>query len=174
MSDDVDQRSQLERMLARLATQKACLEFAHREIDNRPGAIFELGLGKGRTYDHLRKLFPAHDIHAFDRVLHAPRSCTPDAEHLWLGDFRYSLRSPRLAERHVLLVHADVGSDDQRQDVQLVQAIAPMLDNLLSSGALILTDRQMQIPRWQRLPLPPAAITAGWEYFAYRVVSATI
>ena len=109
-------QSRLERMLARLATQKACLEFAQRELAGRPGVVLELGLGKGRTYDHLRKLFPAREIHVFDRAVHAPPDCILTADRLWLGDLREQLASPRIAALQVALVHSDLGSDDSAGD----------------------------------------------------------
>ncbi|WP_245299248.1 class I SAM-dependent methyltransferase, partial [Sinorhizobium sp. GL28] len=45
--------SRLEKLLFRLEAQHICLEWALREIAGRPGIVFEMGLGHGRTYDHL-------------------------------------------------------------------------------------------------------------------------
>ena len=160
-------QSRLERMLARLATQKACLDFARAELGDDPGDIVELGLGKGRTYDHLRKLFPAREIYVFDQQLHAPSDCVPDADYLRLGNFRETLTDPRLAALNVMLVHADVGSEDFAGDARMMVELAPLVDKLLSVGALVLTDREMQVPRWQSLPLPEDA--KDWRYFLYRV-----
>ena len=44
-------------MNARMLAQDllACLDWAVAAIGDRPGAIVELGLGNGRTYDHLRQ-----------------------------------------------------------------------------------------------------------------------
>jgi hypothetical protein len=160
-------RSRLERMLARLAMQKACLEFACSELSDRRGVILELGLGKGRTYDHLCKLFPAHEIYVFDQTLHAPCDCVPDAGHLRLGDFRETLADPRLGALEVMLVHADIGSEDPACDTRLTLELAPLIDRLVTAGALVLSDREMQVPRWQALPLPAAG--EDWRYFIYRV-----
>lgn len=158
--------SRLERMLARLTTQKACLEFARAELDGREGVILELGLGKGRTYDHLRKLFPAREIYAFDLTLHALPDCIPDREHLRLGELRETLTEPWLTGMNVLMVHADVGSEDPAADARMVNDLAPCIDRLLGPGGLVLTDREMQIARWRQLPLPDTA--GDWPYFIYR------
>ncbi|MDH3452819.1 MAG: class I SAM-dependent methyltransferase [Gammaproteobacteria bacterium] len=165
-ADFAARQSRLERMLARLVTQKACLEYARAELGDRQGVILELGLGKGRTYDHLRKLFPTREIYAFDLQLHAPRDCIPDAGYLKLGEFRESLSEPRLAALNVIMVHADVGSEDRAGDARMVAELAPTIDKVLAPGALVLTDREMQVARWEPLPLPDEV--GDWPYFIYR------
>ena len=50
--------SRLDFMIDRLIAQRMLLADAARLIAGRPGCVFELGLGSGRTYDHLRNLFP--------------------------------------------------------------------------------------------------------------------
>jgi hypothetical protein len=40
------------------------LRDAARRLEGVPGCIFELGLGSGRTFDHLRQLFPDREIFA--------------------------------------------------------------------------------------------------------------
>ncbi len=83
--------SRLDRMIARLTTQRRALERAAEEIGGLPGPVLEIGLGKGRTYSHLRKLFPERTIIAFDRDLHAPADAAPAGDDLVLGDFRDTL-----------------------------------------------------------------------------------
>jgi len=55
----------LSRMIARLRAQKACPDFAALRIRDLPGPVFEVGLGKARTYDRLRYLFAGRRICAF-------------------------------------------------------------------------------------------------------------
>ena len=45
-------------MIRRLEAQRACLASAAEIVENLPGPFLELGLGNGRTYDHLRELAP--------------------------------------------------------------------------------------------------------------------
>ena len=49
----MDRLTRLEKLLFRLEAQHICLQWIFREIAGRPGVVFEMGLGHGRTYDHL-------------------------------------------------------------------------------------------------------------------------
>ncbi len=75
--------------------QRACLDHAARLIAALPGPVLELGLGNGRTYDHLRTLLPEREIFVFERALAADLPALPDAAHLVLGDFRDTLPAAR-------------------------------------------------------------------------------
>ena len=72
-------------MIHRLTAQRAYLNEAARRIKDLPGCVFELGLGSGRTFDHLRSLLPDREIFAFDRAISAHPTCIPDADHMILG-----------------------------------------------------------------------------------------
>lgn len=155
-------------MIQRLRTQRACLEFAGREIGDRAALVLELGLGKGRTYDFLRRRLPRCAIYAFDREVHAPVDCIPASEHLLLGDFRDTL--PAFAARFgkaAALVHADIGSEDLERDQRLAAALAPLVDAVALPGALVICDRPLLGPGWNPLPLPPDA--GAWDYYLFRV-----
>ncbi len=161
------QTDRLSRMIARLSTQRACLSFASAEIEIVQGTVVEIGLGKGRTYDYLRRVFPQREIFAFDNIVHCPADVQPDAHHLILGDFRTTLREAAVRlGRGAALVHADIGSDDADRDAVLATAIAPLIDALVTPGGLIIGDREMHLPNWNALPLPQDA--AGWPYYVYR------
>ena len=47
--------SRLDSVIRRLTSQKLALEWAADIIRHLDGAVLELGLGNGRTYDHLRE-----------------------------------------------------------------------------------------------------------------------
>ena len=93
--------SRLERMIERLSTQRACLDRAVTMVADLPGPVLEVGLGKGRTYDHLRHTLPGREIFVFDRDIHAPESCVPDSPYLYLGDFAETLPMVPGAARRV-------------------------------------------------------------------------
>jgi len=161
--------SRLARMIARLEAQRACLALAEEAIRDVAGPVLEIGLGKGRTYDHLRRLLPEREIFAFDRDIHAPADCVPDAEHMILGDFRDTLPAAiaRIGHRRAALVHADIGSKDPARDAALATAIAPAIAALLRPGGIVLCDRDLGRPAgWVALD-PPAAVDR-WPYFLYR------
>ncbi len=159
--------SRLARIIERMLTQRVCLEWAVRELAHLPGPVLEIGLGKGRTYDHLRRLAPERSIFCFDRDVHATPDCVPPSTHLLLGDFRETLpvAMTRIGEP-AALVHADVGSENHERDARLVAQIAPLIAELLRPGGLLLSDRAMTLPDWRRVELPEGV--GRWEYFIYR------
>ncbi|MDG4900953.1 hypothetical protein EOA75_33430 [Mesorhizobium sp. M1A.F.Ca.IN.022.07.1.1] len=156
--------SRLDRMIARLTTQRRALERAAEETRDLPGPVLEIGLGKGRTYSHLRKLFPDRRIIAFDRDLHAPADAAPAGADLVLGDFRETL-SALSGCAPAALAHADFGSEDRARDTAQAGWLAALIDALMAPGGLVVSDRAMQSPRWTPLPFD----TPDWPYFLWRV-----
>ena len=103
--------SRLDFMISRLTAQRALMEEAARLIADQPGPVFELGLGSGRTFDHLRQLLPSREIFAFDRAISAHPKCIPDGDHLILGEIRETLQfcAPRIPGKPAF-IHVDLGS----------------------------------------------------------------
>ena len=115
----VNRDSRLTRMIDRLETQRLCLELAARLIEGLPGPVLEIGLGKGRTYDHLRKILPKREIFVFDRALHAPAEALPDDDHLFHGEFDQTLPEiPKRIGTGAALAHVDIGTDDPKLDAE--------------------------------------------------------
>lgn len=161
--------SRLDINIRRLKAQRACLNLAAETIRDLPGPVFELGLGNGRTYDHLREVLPGREIFVFERDVAAHPDCIPDEAHLFLGDFHDTL--PRAAERfagRVALVHADVGSANPERDARLAAFIAEYLPAALCPGGLAASDRDVEFARAEPVPLPEGV--APGVYFMYRRV----
>jgi len=170
---EVQAADALGRMIARLVTQRDCIDFAAALITGLPGCVLELGLGKGRTFDHIRRIFPARDIHVFDCEIHCAPHLVPDPPFLHLGDFRDTL--PEMAAslgRGAALAHADIGTEDQDADMVLAGNVAPMVAALVRRGGLVLSDRALPLeaPSWRRMPLPRGAVSAGWPYFIWQAL----
>lgn len=154
-------------MADRLVTQALCLEAAARLIAAIPGPVLEIGLGKGRTYDHLRALLPDREIFAFDRAIHAPRALVPGAGHLILGEVTETLPTfARRLGRTAALAHADLGTESRTGDAALAGSVARLLVPVMAAGGVVLSDRAMDGAGWAPLALPGAA---RWPYFMYRV-----
>ena len=170
MEDRCDAKSdRLERMIERLVTQRACLDYAAQFIADIPGVILEVGLGKGRTFDHLRRLFPERELYAFDRDVHAPADVVPEARYLVLGDFRQTLDAASAHLGHsAALIHADIGSDDSARDRELAVAITPHIVRLVRPGARVVADRALIAADLVAQSLPPAV--GRFPYFIYRAV----
>ena len=163
--------SRLDSFIRRLEAQRACLDRAIDIVRPVAGAVLELGLGNGRTYDHLRsRLDGSREIFAFDRQVAAHPGCVPDPAHLLLGDFRDTL--PALARRlgrSVALVHADTGSGDAAASPAGAQLLPPLIEPLLAVGAAIVSDQDLAPPPalgWKAQTLP-AGVEPG-RYFLYR------
>lgn len=157
--------SRLDSFIRRLEAQRACLDWACAEIAGIPGAVLELGLGNGRTYDHLReRLGTGREIYAFDLRLAAHPGCVPPASRLLLGDLRHTL--PRFAEGPVALAHADLGSGDAATTAALARWLGPMLAPLMVQGGIVLSDQPLADPR--QIPAGLPAAVPNRRYFAYR------
>lgn len=161
----------LSRMIARLQVQKACLDQAAVLVAGVPGHVLEVGLGKGRSYDRLRTLFPDRAIYAFDAELHCVERLRPAADRIFLGDFRNSLRAAEATlGRNAALAHVDLGTEDPARDRALAAAVAPLIDRLVRPGGIVMGDRALDGPGWAALPQPLA--DAGFPYFLYRTAAA--
>ena len=103
--------SRLDKLFYRLEAQHICLRWAFEQIAGLPGVVFEMGLGHGRTYDHLRRNLPERDIYVFDREVDCIPDCTPPDDRLFLGDIGETLiAAARRFPGQVILAHADMGS----------------------------------------------------------------
>jgi hypothetical protein len=150
--------SRLERMLRRLSGQRACLEHVVALTADRPGAFLEVGLGKGRTYDHLRRLVPERDIYVFDREIHCFPECVPDEAHLFLGEFHDTLpRALAQLGRSAVLANCDFGRADPAADAELAAWLGPMVAEFVVPGGYVLSDQPLDVPGWETLTLPEGA-----------------
>jgi len=137
-------------------------------IADLPGPVLELGLGNGRTYDHLRELFPDREIFVFDRRVAAHPDCIPDDDHMILGDITYTLASAadRLGGR-AALAHCDIGTGEKESNARLIAAIAPLVNALMLPGGIVCSDQEYTVANWAAQPLPDG-MRPG-RYFINRV-----
>jgi S-adenosyl-L-methionine methyltransferase len=128
--------------------------------------VLELGLGNGRTYDHMRQEFPGRRIVAFDRANVAnPASC-PQPSDLILGEIQQT--GAAFARQHgasAVLAHADLGNGIAADDAVLAAWQGPLVHALVQPGGLVLTSTELHQPGLAALPLPPD-VPAG-RYFIY-------
>ncbi|MDP1753528.1 MAG: class I SAM-dependent methyltransferase [Reyranella sp.] len=159
--------SRLDSFIARMRAQRDCLNFLKPAIDALPGSILEVGLGNGRTYDHLRDLFPRRDIYVFERQVAAHPDCIPPDDRLFLGEAREALpRAARQLGATAALIHTDLGTGDHAANMAMGAWLGPGLDALVGPGGYVLANQALEVPRWRRLPEPPG-VPAG-RYFLYR------
>lgn len=156
--------SRLDSAIRRLQAQRACLDLAIERISELDGPILELGLGNGRTFDHLREQTAGRQIYVFDRRIAAHPDCIPDPEFFFEGDITDTLAAAagRLSGG-AALAHCDIGTGDAVANAALVAAITPLLDSLLADGALVVSDQRMDAPHWAPVVLPEGVVEGRYN-----------
>jgi S-adenosyl-L-methionine methyltransferase len=159
--------TRLDSFIRRLEAQRACLDRAAELVRDVAGEVLELGLGNGRTYDHLRKLLPQRRVYVCERRVRAHPDCVPPDEQLLLGDMRETLLAarPRLGGR-IALAHFDAADGNVDQSRRLAEEVAPRILPLLCPGAVLVSEPAMALAGLLPLPLP-AGVAAG-RYHLYR------
>ena len=166
--------SRLDSFIRRLEAQRAVLNHAAELIAGIDGVVLELGLGNGRTYDHLRELFQGgegagREIYVCERRVAAHPDCIPPADRLLLGDMFETL--PAARDRlggKVALAHFDAGTGDAAANLRLAAGLRPLILPLLCGGAVLATQQVMDGTGLTPLPLPDG-VPEG-RYFLYRRV----
>jgi hypothetical protein len=154
--------------MGRLRAQGDCLDRAAELVDGREGAVLELGLGNGRTFDHMRMLMPERAIYVFDRKIAAHPDCIPPEEFQFLGEMTETL--PRAASRLgavSILVHADIGSGDEEATRRNAAAIGPLLVPLMLPGAVIVCDQQLGEPDLEPIDTPESVPEGRYHMYRY-------
>ena len=83
--------SRLDSFIRRMTAQRDVLNHICERVKELDGPVLELGLGNGRTFDHLRAHFPGRKIIAFDRAVGSHKTSTPEPENLVVGEIRIPL-----------------------------------------------------------------------------------
>jgi hypothetical protein len=159
--------SRLDTNIDRLIAQRACLDALVDALAEVPGPVVELGLGNGRTFDHLRERLPQREIFVFERQPAAHPDCRPERDHLIVGDFFDTLPGA-LAQLPgpAALVHADIGTGDRARNARLARWLAGAIPPLLAAGGYVAADQPLEDPRLAPLPLPSGVPTG--RYHLYR------
>ncbi len=159
--------SRLDSFIRRMQAQRDCLNYVKDLVREMPGPILEVGLGNGRTYDHLRKLFPDRAIYVFEREVRAHPECVPPDAMLFLGDAEETMVAAcsRL-EGAAALIHSDLGTGNDAANKQIGLWLGAALDRLLAPGGYVVANQPLTVARWQRLPEPDGVPRD--RYFLYR------
>ncbi|WP_325730303.1 class I SAM-dependent methyltransferase [Geminicoccus sp.] len=165
--------TRLDSFIRRLIAQRACLDAAVELVAGRPGSVLELGLGNGRSYDHLRARLPERRIVVVERDPRPHPACMPCPQDLVIGTFETVLpRAAALLPHDLVLVHADIGTGDPVRNACLAREVARHLAGFLPQDCIIVGDQHL--PARRLLPLPlPEGVEPG-RYYLYRVTSADV
>jgi hypothetical protein len=164
--------TRLERFIARTLAQRCCIDAAAERVNGLAGEVWEVGLGNGRTYDHLRDRFAGRAVVVFDREIAAHPDCVPPDAMMRLGDFRETV--PAEVERRagrVAVIHADVGTANIEKSRAMGRWLAPQFARALAPGGYLIGDQPMDDPALDPIALaqvPGAAELPADAYFFYR------
>ena len=159
--------TRLDLFIDRMVSQRACLDFGIAQTADMQGPVFELGLGNGRTYHHMKHNIKGRDLYVFERAVASHPDSTPPEELTILGDVRETL--PAAFTRFgatASLIHADLGGHNRAKNDAFAQLISPLVEPLLAVGGLMVSSDRMYFEALTEMPLPPEAVEG--RCFIYR------
>jgi hypothetical protein len=156
-------KSRLESFIRRLTAQRDVLDEVCPRIPAE-GPVIELGLGNGRTYDHLRNRLPGRRIIAFDRALAAHRSSVPPEGDFVRGEIRETVR--HFAGIGAALVHVDIGTGYPELDAQTLEWLPDAVTAMLRPGSIVISGLPLDHPPLEPVALPDS-VPPG-RYFVYQ------
>jgi SAM-dependent methyltransferase len=156
--------SRLDSFLRRLSAQRDILNHISAEISAMPGDILELGLGNGRTYDHLRELFAAKRIVGFDRVERSFQGSTPQPEDMIVGEIRQTAQP--FIGGNAALVHADIGTGHDDLDAVTLTWLPDLVAGALAPGGFGVSGLPLRHP--DLVEQPRLDTVPQDRYFYYR------
>lgn len=159
--------SRLDSFIRRLTAQRDILNHVQADLDLPvQGAVMEIGLGNGRTFNHLRELFPDRRIVAFDRAMGAHASSVPDEKDLVIGEIAETAQSYIGIEAS--LVHADIGTGYPEKDAVTLTWLPQLVAGMLAKGGIAVSGLPLEEKSLNPIPVPDSVPED--RYFLYRKV----
>jgi hypothetical protein len=156
--------SGLDMSIRRLMTQRACLERAADLAAQLPGPALQLGFGDGSAFDHLREILRRRELIVFDAGPASAAADAPAPGERISGDLRETLPlNWNRLKRSAALAHFNFPVTDQ---TRLAAELAPLIAPILRAGAVVVSEKPLDLPGWEALP-PPDGVREG-RHFLYR------
>ena len=156
--------SRLDSNIRRLKAQRDLLNHLAESALVPEGTILEIGLGNGRTFDHMREKFPGRRMIAFDRAMGAHGDSLPEGEDMVIGEI--SQTGQRFVGSNAALAHADIGTGYEDRDARTLTWLPQLMAGVLMPGGIALSGLPLKHPDLVPLPLPES-VPEG-RYFLYR------
>jgi len=156
--------TRLDSFIRRMMAQRTLLDLACAEVEGIDGPILEIGLGNGRTFDHIRENLPGRRIIAFDRAKACHPASAPPEGDLVLGEIRET--AARFAGTGAALVHADIGTGSNELDRRTLTWLPSLVVSLLRPGGIAVSGLPLDQPGLVPRPVP-REVPPG-RYFLYR------
>lgn len=135
--------SRLESMMRRLTAQKLGLEWAVEMTKDLQGDALEIGLGNGRTYDHMREILPDRRIWVIDRILQCHPSCIPPEENFLMGEADKMLEKLKTKSNPIVVAHYDCGVGIKEDDVAEAAWLSPMIASIMAPNGIIVSGQPL-------------------------------
>lgn len=156
--------SRLDSMIRRLTAHRAAIEWSAGAVAGVDGPMLEVGLGNGRTYDHLRETFAGREIWVIERHPAPHPDCWPPEHLLVIGEADAAFARFAADGRRFALINYDLGSGDKAFTLREAERFAPILRDALTPGGVLLSVQ----------PMPPTAGLAPAPAEAAEAFSARI
>lgn len=155
--------SRLDSIMRRLGAQRDGLEWARDLIRGRAGDALDMGLGNGRTYDHMREILPDRRIWVIDRVLQCHLSCVPPKADFLQGEAEEMLIQLAAKPSKIILAHYDFGFGVEEKDIAEAARLSPAIAAVMASDGVIVSGQPLV--GFKRLDGP--STVARDRYFFY-------
>ncbi len=135
--------SRLDSMLRRLTAQRDGLNWAASRIAGKSGDVLDMGLGNGRTYDHLREILPNRRIWVMDRVLQCHPDSTPPEQDFLQGEAEPMLERLAREGHKMAMAHYDFGRGIKEEDVAEAARLSPLIAQVMQPGGLLISGQPL-------------------------------
>lgn len=135
--------SRLDSMMRRLAAQRDGIEWGHALLSGVEGDYLDMGLGNGRTYDHLRETAPDRRIWVIDRALKCHPSCVPPEADFLEGEAEDMLRKLAVQGEKIVLGHYDFGFGVKEKDVAEAARLSPLIGAVMAPGGVLISGQPL-------------------------------
>lgn len=156
--------SRLDSFINRMSAQRDILNHVRHQLALPDGPVLEIGLGNGRTYSHLREIFPDRRIVAFDRQLGAHKTQLPDPQDFIIGEIHQTAQE--FVGKNAALVHADIGTGYPEKDAITLTWLPQMVSGMLATDGIAVSGLPLEHTLLEELP-GLESVQKG-RYFFYR------
>lgn len=149
-----------------MCAQRDLLNAMPAMLAGQTGLVLEFGLGSGRTFDHLRHLFPERRLVVFERDLRDGCLPEPPPAELVLGDIQNTIGA--FSDGCAALLHTDINTGNAAADAALTAWLAPLAARLLAPGGIVVSSIALPHPWLAPLPVP-STVPEGRYFLARRL-----
>jgi len=135
--------SRLDSMLRRFTAQRDGLNWAASKVAGLKGDALDMGLGNGRTYDHMREIMADRRVWVMDRILQCHHSCVPPKQDFLQGEAEDSLTKLAGMGAQIVLSHYDFGFGVKEKDVAEAARFSPLISAVMAKGGIIVSGQPL-------------------------------